>query len=85
MLSASLNKTFLSLPNIFEVVQPLQREQSVNEVKVKQLGGHWTAPARKRKYRDVDTRLRTLKDQLPNDALTDLEYTERVVELLHLN
>ena len=74
-----------SHPNIFEVVQLLQREQSVNEVKVKQLDGHWRAPARKKKYRNIDIRLRSLKDQLMNNAVTDMEYTDHVAELLHLN
>ncbi len=73
-----------SHPNILDVVQLLQREQSVNEVKVKQLDGHWRAPACKKKYRTIDTRLRSLKDQLMN-ALTTMEYTDHVAELLHLN
>lgn len=71
-------------PNIFEIVKLLKREQSITEVKMKQLGGHWRAPPRKRKYRTIDARLRSLKDQLMEDSLSVLEYTDNVSDLLKL-
>jgi len=73
-----------SHPNIFEVIKILKREQSVTEVKVAQLHGHWRAPPRKRRYVIIDARIRSLKDQLQNNLVSEIEYTDSVSDLLHL-
>ncbi|XP_046339071.2 uncharacterized protein LOC124120313 [Haliotis rufescens] len=79
-LNKSAQKTH---PNIFEVVNLLKREQSLTEVRVEQLGAHPRAPARERKYRVIDSRLRALKEDLLNQLTTTMDYTDDVADLLH--
>ncbi|XP_071118353.1 uncharacterized protein [Haliotis cracherodii] len=76
-----LNKSAQTHPNIFEVVNLLK--QSLTEVRVEQLGAHPRAPARKRKYRVIDSRLCALKEDLLNQLTTTMDYTDDVADLLH--
>jgi len=71
-------------PNIYDMIRLLKREQSITEVKVSQLDGHWRQPPRKRKYRIIDARMRSLKEQLLGDELSTIEYTDHVADLLKL-
>ena len=54
--------------------------KSVVEVKLHQdvQEGHWQVPARKRKYRNIDARIQSLKDELINNAISDMLYTYHI-------
>jgi len=58
-------------PNIYEVLNIIKREESVKQVKVAQLDGHWRAPPQKRRYVNIDARIRSLKDKLMNNIVSD--------------
>ena len=73
-----------SNPNI-EVRGLLKRDQSAVEGKLQPLDGHWRPPAQKRKYRNIDARIRSLKDELISHKVTDMEYSDHIGELLHFN
>ncbi|VDI66914.1 Hypothetical predicted protein [Mytilus galloprovincialis] len=48
-------------------------------------GGKRINVPRKRKYREIDDRLQTLKIRLQNDALTPVEYGDAASHLLHID
>ena len=73
-----------SHPNI-EVIGPLKRGQSAVEGKLQPLDGHWRPPAQKQKYRNIDARIRSLKDELISHHITNMEYSDHIGELLHFN
>ncbi|XP_067660239.1 uncharacterized protein [Haliotis asinina] len=73
-----------SHPNIFEVVGVFKREQSVSKVSCARLTTYPSAPQRKCRYRQIDSRLRSLSQDLRNQDIDDMEYVDCVSELLKL-
>ncbi|XP_048248804.1 uncharacterized protein LOC125378046 [Haliotis rufescens] len=67
-------------PNIYDVVKLFQREQSLKEVAVLRLSHQWSEPSRRKKYKAIDTRIASLKIQLLNPHLNEMEYADHVVE-----
>ncbi|XP_067648894.1 uncharacterized protein [Haliotis asinina] len=57
-----------SHPNIFEVIQLFQREQSLTEVTILRLSHQPKEPSRRRRYRAIDARIASLKQKLLNQS-----------------
>ncbi|XP_067676265.1 uncharacterized protein [Haliotis asinina] len=74
-----------SHPNTFEVIQLFQREQSLTEVTILRLSHQPKEPSRRRRYRAIDARIASLKQQLLNQSLNEITYADHVGDLLHLH
>ena len=77
-----LNSMTSCHPNIFDFIKLIKCEQSGTEVKMAQLRSHPRAPARKRRYVEVDQRLTRERDRLRNGDITALQYTDCVSHIL---
>lgn len=71
-------------PNVFQFLSVIQTEQAANEIKMLQLEGGIAPPQKRRKYRNVDHRLSTLKEQLTDGRKTVIEYADSASYLLAL-
>lgn len=74
--------TMKAHPNVFELIAVLQTEQAANEVKILQLEGGSAPVAKRRKYRNIDQRLTTLKDRFLRGDITVLKYADSASHLL---
>ena len=72
-------------PNIFSVVKLLQKEQAANEAKIIQIRAGGKQCPKRRKYRQLDARLQTLKDRLRNGLIDVIQYADAASYLLHLD
>lgn len=69
-------------PNIFSIVQLLQKLQATNEAKLIQLVGVGKKRAKRRRYRQIDSCLAQLKYRFQNGLIN--EYAGAASDLLHL-
>lgn len=71
-------------PNIFMFIQLIQKEQAANEAKMIQLAAGGVVRPKKKKYRQLDTRIRQLKDRLRQGNIQLMEYADAASHLIHL-
>jgi len=71
-------------PNIYSVLRMLQKEQAGNEAKIIQISAGGKQPPRKKKYRQLDSRLCNLKQRYRARQMTVFEYADAASYLLHL-
>lgn len=71
-------------PNIFNMVKLLQHEEAVHACTLLQYQAGGKRVPRKRKYREIDSRLTTLKTRLQNQELTPVQFADAAAHLLHL-
>jgi len=71
-------------PNIYSLLRLLQRIQASNEVRLVQLRAGGKQRPRERKYRQLDDRLRLLKQRLTDGQYNVLEYADAASHLVHL-
>uniref|UniRef100_A0A8W8K0R5 MULE transposase domain-containing protein n=1 Tax=Magallana gigas TaxID=29159 RepID=A0A8W8K0R5_MAGGI len=71
-------------PNIFMFIQLIQKEQAANEAKMIQLAAGGVVRPKKKKYRQLDSRIRHLKDRLRQGTIQLMEYADAASRLLHL-
>jgi hypothetical protein len=70
-------------PNIYSIIQLLKHEEAINACKLIQYLTGGKGVAKKRKYRDIDNRLATLKTRLQEGELTPVQYGDAALHLLH--
>ncbi|XP_071176225.1 uncharacterized protein [Mytilus edulis] len=72
-------------PNIFSMIRLLRQEEAFHALTLIQYRAGGKRIPRKRKYREIDDRLQTLKIRLQNDELTPVEYGDAASHLLHID
>jgi len=72
-------------PNIYVLIQLLQKEQNATEAKQIQLAAGGSQRPRSRKYREIDHRIARLKEKLQDHQITFQEYGDAASHLLHIN
>ncbi|XP_067648895.1 uncharacterized protein [Haliotis asinina] len=70
-----------SHPNIFEVIQLFQLEQSLTEVTILRLSHQPKEPSRRRRYRAIGARIASLKQKLLNQSLNEITYADHETTL----
>lgn len=70
--------------NIFMFIQLIQKVQAANEAKMIQLAAGGVVRPKKKKYRQLDTRIRQLKDRLLQGNIQLMEYADAASHLIHL-
>lgn len=73
-----------SHPNIYVLVQMLQKEQATNEAKMIQLSAGGKPRSKRRKYRNLDSQLQHLKDRFRAGQLDVVQYADAASHLIHL-
>ncbi|KAJ8298323.1 hypothetical protein KUTeg_024854 [Tegillarca granosa] len=68
--------------NIFTIIKLLQTFQSANEIKIIQLAAGGKRRKKEKKYRDLETRLRQLKERYELDMINVMDYTDAVSHIL---
>jgi hypothetical protein len=69
-------------PNVFRIIGVFQKEQQMTAIKMIQAQHGVSVPRRKKKYVDVDNRIRNLKLRLINDDCTVDEFATAISHLL---
>ena len=72
-------------PNIFSMISVLRQEEAFHALTLIQYRAGGKRIPRKRKYREIDDRLQTLKIRLQNDEPTPVEYEDAAFHLLHID
>jgi hypothetical protein len=71
-------------PTLYQFLAFLQKEQHVNETLHVQYAAGGKRPTKRRRYRNIDSRLALLKRRLEGGALEILQYADECAALLHL-
>lgn len=71
-------------PNIFTFINHIKQIQAVNEVNIIQVAAGGLPSHKRRKYRNMDSRLHQLKQRLRNNEITVMQYTDSASQLIHL-
>ena len=72
-------------PNIFQLIELLQKEQATTEATRIQLSAGGKRKLKKKKYQVIDRRLMRLKQRLVASEMTVMEYADAASHLLHLD
>ncbi|XP_062618657.1 uncharacterized protein LOC134280266 [Saccostrea cucullata] len=70
-------------PNIFVFIEMLQKEQAANEAKIIQITAGGVVRPKKRKYRQLDSRLQRLKERLRQGQMDIVAYADAASHLIH--
>ena len=70
-------------PNIFVFLELLQKEQAANEAKIIQITAGGVVRPKKRKYRQLDSRLQSLKNRLRQGEMDLMAYADAASHLVH--
>ena len=73
-----------SHPNIYRIITTLQQIEASNSIKQIQYAAGGTRPVKRRKYRDLEDRLSTLKLRLQAGEITVVQYADAASYLLHI-
>ena len=71
-----------TIRNIYVFIEMLQKEQATNEAKIIQINAVVVRP-KKRKYRQLDSRLQRLKDSLRRGEMDVVAYADAASHLIH--
>ena len=71
-------------PKIYTIIQAFKDIQTSNEIHRLQLQAGGTQRLRPRKYRNIDSRLRLLKQRFTSNHIDLMTYIDQASELLHL-
>ena len=71
-------------PNIYTIIQAFKDIQASNEIHRLQLQAEGIQRPRPRKYRNIDSRLRLLKQRFTSNHIDLMTYIDQAFELLHL-
>lgn len=70
-------------PNIFVFLELLQKEQATNEAKIIQITAGGVVRPQKRKYRQLDSRLQSLKNRLRQGEMDLMAYEDAASHLVY--
>ncbi|XP_055997797.1 uncharacterized protein LOC130047214 [Ostrea edulis] len=70
-------------PNIFVFVEMLKKEQAANEAKIIQITARGVVRPKKKKYRQLDSRLQRLKDRMRQGQMDIVAYADAASHLIH--
>ncbi|XP_048764782.2 uncharacterized protein LOC125672628 [Ostrea edulis] len=70
-------------PNIFVFVEMQKKEQAANEAKIIQITAGGVVCPKKRKYRQLDSRLQRLKDRMRQGQMDIVAYADAASHLIH--
>lgn len=70
-------------PNIFVFLELLQKEQAANEAKIIQITAGGVVRPKRRKYRQLDSRLQSLKNRLRQGEMDLMAYADAASHLVH--
>ena len=73
-----------SHPNIFSILRTIQEVESFSCIKVVQYATGGKRPTKRRKYKNIDTRLASLKERLRDGSISAIEYADRATYCLHM-
>ena len=68
-------------PNIYVFIETLQKEQATNEAKITQINAGVVVRPKKKKYRQLDSRLQRLKDSLRRGEMDVVAYVDKIIKL----
>ena len=68
-------------PNIYVFIETLQKEQATNEAKITQINAGVVVQPKKKKYRQLDSRLQRLKDSLRRGEMDVVAYVDKIIKL----